>query len=642
MANQNPAETHSFQTEVQQLLHLIIHSLYTKKEIFLRELISNSSDALDRLRFAMLTDDTLVEDEAELRIRVSYDEKKKTVTVSDNGLGMSHDEVIENIGTIARSGTRRFMESLSSDESNDSNDSQLIGQFGVGFYSVFLVAKKVVLITRQAGSDPTSGVRWTSEGTGEYSVENITRPERGTEIVIHLKSEEKEYLDAFRLQNIISTYSDHISLPIQMLQKAKGEDGSEDDAAEPEWTAINSGSPLWTRPKKEVTDEQYQRFYSNLTYDNESPLITLHNRVEGKLDYVSLLFVPSKAPFDLWDRERRHGVSLYVRRIFIMDDTKHLMPSYLRFVRGVVDAADLPLNVSREFLQNNRDIDRIRNALVKKILAELKRTANKAPDQYANLWKEFGKVLKEGVVEDHENKSSLAALLRFSTTKSEGGDETVSLADYIKRMPLNQKAIYYITADSPGAARSSPHLEIFEKNNVEVLLLSDPVDEWMVNGLGEYEDKPLKSVARGELDLDELKADVADSSDDKEFDTSVLDGLLEKMAESLGDRVKSVRASRRLTDSPACLVADENDMGANLERILQSMGQAAPERKPIMEINPNHPLIKQLSPEHAQLGDWTAVLFDQAALAEGAPLPEPSAYVRRVNDLLTRATLLGG
>ncbi len=639
MANQNPAETHSFQTEVQQLLHLIIHSLYTKKEIFLRELISNSSDALDRLRFATLTDDTLVEDEEELRIRVGYDEKKKTVTVSDNGLGMSHDEVIENIGTIARSGTRRFMDSLSSDESNDS---QLIGQFGVGFYSVFLVAKKVVLITRQAGSDPSSGVRWTSEGTGEYSVENITRPERGTEIVIHLKSEEKEYLDAFRLQNIISTYSDHISLPIQMLQKAKGEDGSEDDAAEPEWTAINSGSPLWTRPKKEVTDEQYQRFYSNLTYDNEPPLITLHNRVEGKLDYVSLLFVPSKAPFDLWDRERRHGVSLYVRRIFIMDDTKHLMPSYLRFVRGVVDAADLPLNVSREFLQNNRDIDRIRNALVKKILAELKRTANKAPDQYANLWKEFGKVLKEGVVEDHENKSSLAALLRFSTTKSEGGDQTVSLADYIKRMPLNQKAIYYITADSPGAARSSPHLEIFEKNNVEVLLLSDPVDEWMVNGLGEYEDKPLKSVARGELDLDELKADVADSSEDKELDTSVLDGLLEKMAESLGDRVKAVRASRRLTDSPACLVADENDMGANLERILQSMGQAAPERKPIMEINPNHPLIKQLSPEHAQLGDWAAVLFDQAALAEGAPLPEPSAYVRRVNDLLTRATLLGG
>ncbi|HIF81986.1 MAG TPA: molecular chaperone HtpG, partial [Gammaproteobacteria bacterium] len=452
MANQNSAETHSFQTEVQQLLHLMIHSLYTKKEIFLRELISNSSDALDRLRFATLTDDTLVEDEEELRIRVSYDEKKKTVTVSDNGLGMSHDEVIENIGTIARSGTRRFMDSLSSDESNDS---QLIGQFGVGFYSVFLVAKKVVLITRQAGSDPASGVRWTSEGTGEYSIETITRPERGTEIVIHLKSEEKEYLDAFRLQNIISTYSDHISLPIQMLQKAKGEDGSEDDAAEPEWTAINSGSPLWTRPKKEVTDEQYQRFYSNLTYDNESPLITLHNRVEGKLDYVSLLFVPSKAPFDLWDRERRHGVSLYVRRIFIMDDTKHLMPSYLRFVRGVVDAADLPLNVSREFLQNNRDIDRIRNALVKKILAELKRTANKAPDQYANLWKEFGKVLKEGVVEDHDNKSSLATLLRFSTTKSESGDETVSLADYIKRMPLNQKAIYYITADSPGAARSS-------------------------------------------------------------------------------------------------------------------------------------------------------------------------------------------
>ena len=595
MANQNSAETHSFQTEVQQLLHLMIHSLYTKKEIFLRELISNASDAL--------TDDTLVEDEEELRIRVSYDEKKKTVTVSDNGLGMSHDEVIENIGTIARSGTRRFMDSLSGDESNDS---QLIGQFGVGFYSVFLVAKKVVLMTRQAGSDPANGVRWTSEGTGEYSIENITRPERGTEIVIHLKSEEKEYLDAFRLQNIISTYSDHISLPIQMLKKAKNEDGSEDDSAEPEWTDINSGSPLWTRPKKEVTDEQYQRFYSNLTYDNDPPLITLHNRVEGKLDYVSLLFIPSKAPFDLWDREQRHGINLYVRRIFILDDAKHLIPNYLRFIRGVVDANDLPLNVSREFLQNNRDIDRIRNALVKKIHAELKRMAKKAPDQYAKLWKEFGKVLKEGVVEDHENKSSLAELMRFSTTKSEGVEETVSLADYIKRMPLNQKAIYYITADSPGAASSSPHLEIFEKNDVEVLLLSDPVDEWMVNGLSEYEEKPLKSVARGELDLDELKTNESSSSNNEDADTSVL------------------------------------DMGANLERILQSMGQAAPERKPIMEINPDHPLIKQLSPEHAQLEDWTAVLFDQAALAEGAPLPEPSAYVRRVNDLLTRATLLGG
>ncbi|MEE2804160.1 MAG: molecular chaperone HtpG [Pseudomonadota bacterium] len=632
MATENAVETHAFQTEVQQLLHLMIHSLYTNKEIFLRELISNASDALDRLRFAALTDDSLMDNDDELRIRVSFDEKLKTVTVSDNGIGMSEDEVIENIGTIARSGTRQFVNALSGDEPADT---QLIGQFGVGFYSVFLVAKKVVLTTRRAGSTANDAVRWSSEGTGEYSIQPETRTERGTTVVIYLNPDEKEYLDAFRLRNIVSTYSDHIALPIQMLEKTEGEE----EKSEPQWTAVNSGSPLWTRAKKDVTDEQYNQFYTNLTYDNEAPLITLHNRVEGKLDYVALLFIPSKAPFDLWDRERRHGVSLYVRRIFIMDDAKHLMPTYLRFVRGVVDAADLPLNVSREFLQNNRDIDRIRSASVKKVLSELKRTANKEPDKYATLWKAFGRVLKEGLVEDPDNKTALAELLRFTTTHSDSDDESVSLSTYVKRMPSKQKAIYFITAESASSARSSPHLEIFHKNDIEVLLLGDPVDEWMVNGLGEYDGKPLKSVSRGELDLDELEK-ASDSNSNKEK-TGAVDELLKKMEESLGERVKSVRVSHRLTDSPACLVADENDIGGNLERILSAMGQDAPETKPIMEINPQHPLIKQLSAEHAQLDDWSAVLFDQAALAEGAPLSEPSAYVRRVNDLLTRAALLG-
>ena len=620
------AQTHSFQTEVKQLLQLMIHSLYSNKEVFLRELISNGSDACDRLRFAALTDAGLMEDGETLGLKVSVDKNEKTVTISDNGIGMTTDEVVENIGTIARSGTRQFMEALSGDAANDAN---LIGQFGVGFYSAFLVAHRVELTTRHASAGAEGGVRWISDGEGEYTIESITREERGTTITLYLRDEDKEFAEDFRLRGIISRYSDHISLPIEMPAEDKEKKG--------EWEPVNNGSALWSRSKNEVSEEDYHRFYQSLSYDTETPLATLHNRVEGNLEYTSLFFIPKKAPFDLWDREQRHGINLYVRRIFIMDDAKYLMPSYLRFVRGVVDAADLPLNVSREFLQNNKDIDRIRSASVKKILSELSRLAEKEPETYATFWKEFGKVLKEGVVEDHDNRTVLADLMRFNSTRSGDTEQTESLAAYFKRMPMKQKAIYYITADSHNAASTSPHLEIFRKNDVEVLLLSDPVDEWLVSSLNEYKDKPLKSVAKGALDLEDLTSpEDKKANEAKEKD---LAGLTEKMESLLGERVKSVRVSQRLTDSPACLVADETDLGGNLERILQAMGQDAPDAKPIMEINPDHPLIRQLNPEHAQLEDWSRVLFDQAALSEGAPLPEPAAYVQRVNDLLTKAAL---
>jgi len=620
--------THSFQTEVKQLLQLMIHSLYSNKEVFLRELISNASDACDRLRFSALTDAGLMEEGETLRIQVSVDKTAKTVTIRDNGIGMSEDEVIENIGTIARSGTKQFLQAMSGDTKSDAN---LIGQFGVGFYSAFLVAQKVELTTRRAGADSSAGIHWSSDGEGEYTIDHTDVAERGTTITLHLREEDAEFLDDYRLRGIVSRYSDHISLPIEMR--------SNDKEKKDEWETVNSGSALWSRSKTEVSEEEYARFYQTLTYDSEPPLATLHNRVEGNLEYTSLFFIPQKAPFDLWDRDQRHGINLYVRRIFIMDDSKYLMPSYLRFVRGVVDAADLPLNVSREFLQNNKDIDRIRSASVKKILSELSKMAEKEPDQYAGFWKEFGKVLKEGVVEDHDNRTLISDLLRFNSTRSAGAEQSESLAAYFKRMPMKQKAIYYITAESHSAASTSPHLEIFRKNDIEVLLLSDPVDEWLVSSLGQYKDKQLKSVAKGALELDDFASDEdKKASEDK---AKGLVGLTERMQELLGEKVKSVRVSHRLTDSPACLVADETDLGGNLERILQAMGQSAPEAKPIMEINPDHPLIRQLDPAHAQLEDWTRVLFDQAALSEGAPLPEPAAYVQRVNQLLTKAALSG-
>ena len=623
-------ETHVFQTEVQQLLHLMIHSLYSNKEVFLRELISNASDACDRLRFESLTDKSLLEDDEALGIWVKVDEKKKTITIRDNGIGMDHDEVIQNIGTIARSGTRAFLERMKTENPEDSN---FIGQFGVGFYSSFLVGKQVTLVTRKAGLPPEQGVRWTSDGGGEYAVESVNRPERGTEIVLALHKEDKEYAANYRIRSIISKYSDHISLPIQMIKEPeKGEDGKPRKPRTEEWETVNRGSAFWARPKKEITEDEHNAFYQSLTYDPSPPAITLHNRMEGNMEYVSLFYVPSKAPYDLWDREQRHGIKLYVRRVFISDDTRNLMPNYLRFVRGLVDSADLPLNVSREFLQNNKQIDKIRTASVKKVLAEIKKLSTRNPEKYAELWKEFGRVLKEGVIEDLENKNTLANLARFSSTHDDKEEQTVSLDDYLARMPEQQKEIFYITAESHNAAKSSPHLEVFRKNGIEVLLLSDPVDEWFVGHLHEYNEKPLKSIAKGDLDIDALKEQANTEETRKKQED--LKPLVEKFKSVLEDQVKDVKLSDRLVDSPSCLVSDQYDMGGNMERILQAIGQEAPTAKPILEINPDHEIVKRIDANSEMAEDWIRLLFDQAALAEGASLKNSGEFVKRMNRLL--------
>lgn len=630
MSKQSTIEKHAFQAEVQQLLQLMIHSLYSNKEIFLRELISNSSDACDKLRFLSLTDKALLEDDEALGIWVDADPKKKTVTIRDNGIGMSAEEVIDNIGTIARSGTRKFLEQIKQGEDADNS---LIGQFGVGFYSSFLVAKEVTLLTRKAGTPASEGTRWTSDGSGEYTTEQVDRPERGTEITLTLEKENKEFLENYRIRSVISKYSDHISLPIQMLKEPEKDDkGKVIKGQDPVWETINKGSALWARPKADISEEEHNTFYTSLTYDPEPPALVLHNRVEGKMEYISLFYVPSKAPYDLWDREQRHGIKLYVRRIFISDDAKQLMPNYLRFVRGLVDSADLPLNVSREFLQQNKEIDKIRAASVKKVLSELKKLATKDSDKYSGLWAEYGKVLKEGLIEDSDNRDTIAKLVRFSSTHLDDDSQTVSLDDYIARMPEKQKAIYYVTADSHQAANSSPHLEVFRKNEVEVLLLSDPVDEWVVNHLTTYEDKPLQSIARGDLDIDELKGE--ESKEETEKQKEAMQPLVDKFKTILEEKVKDVRLSNRLVDSPACLVADQHDLGGNMERILQAMGQDAPSTKPILEINPEHGIVKQISAESDTVEDWANVLFDQAALAEGASLKDPAGYVARVNKLL--------
>jgi molecular chaperone HtpG len=627
---ESTVETHAFQTEVQQLLHLMIHSLYSNKEIFLRELISNASDACDKLRFQSLTDKKMLEDEETLGIWIDLDTKKNTITIRDNGIGMTHDEVIQDIGTIARSGTRAFLDKMSKESSADSN---FIGQFGVGFYSCFLVAKEVTLLTRKAGAPASAGVKWVSDGSGEYTVESVERPQRGTEIIITLSKENKEYAEKFRVKSVVSKYSDHISLPISMLKDPELDDkGKPKKDQQPEWETINKGSALWARPKREITEEEHTSFYTSLTYDPEPPALTIHNRVEGKMEYISLFYVPSKAPFDLWDREQRNGIKLYVRRIFISDDAKTLMPNYLRFVRGLVDSADLPLNVSREFLQQNRDIEKIRAASVKKVLAEFKKLAAKDADKYNALWKEYGRAIKEGLIEDYENKDAITRLVRFSSTHKDSEEQTISLDDYVARMPEKQKAIYYVTADSYNAAKSSPHLEIFRKNEIEVLLLSDPVDEWVVGHLTEFEGKPLKSIAKGELDIDELKGK-KDKKESKKKEEA-LKPLVEKFKSVLEDRVKDVRLSDRLVDSPSCLIADEHDMGGNMERILQAIGQDAPATKPILEINPEHELVKQIDVEGDLTEEWAKLLFDQAALAEGASLKDPSDFVKRMNRLL--------
>lgn len=629
-------EKHGFQTEVNQLLKLMIHSLYSEKEIFLRELISNASDACDKLRYQSLTDSDLIDDDSELAVHVSFDEKKKTITIKDNGIGMSHDDVIENIGTIARSGTKDFIESLTGEKSKDA---QLIGQFGVGFYSVFMVAEEVTLATRKAGLKSKDGVIWFSDGQGEYTVESADIKDRGTTITLKLKKQEKEFLNDYRLKSIIRKYSEHISLPIYMpiteldKEKDKDKDKPDDTGIDNEWESVNTGTALWARAKREIKKEEYNQFYTSMTYDSEEPLAVLHNHVEGKQQYTSLFFIPRKAPFDLWDRDRKTGIKLYVRRVFIMDDTKYLLPSYLRFVRGLVDANDLPLNVSREFLQKNAAIDKIKSASVKKILNEIKKICDKKPKEYQLFWDEFGRVIKEGVVEDFDNRETLQALLRFSTTHTMEEKQTVSLAEYIARMPEEQKSIYYLTADSHAAARNSPHLELFKEKQTEVLLLSDPVDEWLVAHLHEFEGKPLKSISKG-ADLDELQTDEArQKAQELQKDYS---DLLESFKKALEDKAKDVRLSQRLTDSPACLVADEHDLGGNMERLLKSMGQDAPSSKPIMEINARHPILVNLKDNKTEIEDWANVLYDQAALSEGAPLNDPSEYVKRVNSLLSK------
>ncbi len=617
-------QTHVFQTEISQLLDLMINSLYSQKEIFLRELISNSSDAIDKRRFEALTDATLLSDDEELAVTITTDKEANTITISDNGIGMGHDEIIENIGTIARSGTKKFMQALKS-ESDSDGDVSLIGQFGVGFYSVFMVADKVTLITRRAGAE--QAYQWESDGKGEFTIADTQREDAGTSITLHLRDEESEYLEDFRLKHIINKYSEHISLPIKMLGSAPlDDDGNPKEGEEAEFETVNKGTALWARPKSEVSDEEYQSFYQSLSYDMEPPLSTLHHKVEGNLEYTSLLFIPKKAPYDLWNREDKKGIKLYVRRIFITDDAENLMPNYLRFIKGVIDSSDLPLNVSREILQSDRDIKKIKGRAVKRVLDELKRIAKDEPDTYQEFWKEFGQVIKEGVVEDMANKDNITPLLRFASTESD--EQTVSLEEYAGRMKEDQDAIYYITAESHKAAKGSPHLEMFAKKGIEVLLMSDPVDEWLANSLPEFNEKPLKSVTKGDLELSD------DEKKEQEEQKEALSSITEKLKEALKDSVKDVRLTNRLTESPACLVADENDPGANLERIMKAMGQDAPSSMPILEINPDHALIKQLDENNEHFNDWALVLFDQAALSEGAQLKDPASYVKLVNKLL--------
>ena len=606
-------ETLGFQAEVKQLLDLMIHSLYSNKEIFLRELISNAADAADKLRFAALANNALYESEPELKVRIAVDKAARTITVSDNGIGMSRAEVIQNIGIIAKSGTREFFQQLTGDQAKDA---RLIGQFGVGFYSAFIVADRVTLVTRRAGLPAIEAVRWECDmekAAGQYSIEPTEKPGRGTDVILHLREGEDELLDEYRLKAIIRKYSDHIAIPIVM--------GDE---------AINQASALWARPKQEINEEQYIEFYKHIAHDFEAPLAWTHNRVEGRQEYIQLLYIPAQAPYDLWDRQQRHGLKLYVRRVFIMDDAQQLLPPYLRFVRGVVDSNDLPLNISRELLQQSRDVDAIRAGCTKRVLDLLDELATNQQEKYATFWQEFGRVLKEGIGEDAANRERLARLLRFSSTHADSEEQAVSLADYVGRMKPRQDKIYYVTAETYLAARNSPHLEMFRKRGVEVLLLFDRVDEWLVANLAEYEGKRLASVARGDVDLSAIEGT------EKEPDWQVGEHkeLLKALKSALGDKVKDVRLSRRLTESPSCLVADQHDIGGNLARILRSAGQKVPAAAPILEINPTHAIVTRLKPDDARFADWAALLYDQALLAEGGQLDDPAGYVKRANSLM--------
>ncbi len=640
----------SFQTEVKQLLNLMIHSLYSNKEIFLRELISNASDAADKLRFEGLTDGALYESDSDLKIRVAYDAAARSITIADNGIGMSRQEVIDHIGTIAKSGTREFFSSLTGDQAKDAH---LIGQFGVGFYSAFIVADKVTLITRRAGLTAEHGVRWESGGEGDYTLETVEKTDRGTEVILHLREGEDDLLSGWRLRAIIRKYSDHITLPIVMKKEQWSQEKNENTITDEDET-VNQASALWARPKSEITPEQYEEFYKHVAHDFEPPLAYLHARVEGKQEYTQLLYIPSRAPFDLFDREPRHGIKLYVRRVFIMDDAKQLLPNYLRFIRGVIDSNDLPLNISREILQESKDIEGIRAGAVKKVLGLLEDLAQSEQEgqkdqkeqkeqkdeegqeqgkaKFKTFWKEFGQVLKEGVAEDYVNRERIAKLLRFVSTHADTDEQTASLSDYIARMKEGQEKIYYVTADNLKAARSSPHLEVFRKKGIEVLLLAERVDEWLAANLTEFESKPLQSVAKGSLDLGKLEDEAEKKEQEKEADE--YKELTEKVKSILGEQVKDVRVTLRLTESPACLVADSHDMSGNLERLLKSAGQKVNHTKPILEINPYHPMIQRLKSEQTHFADWSHILFDQALLAEGGQLEDPASFVKRINELL--------
>ncbi len=625
-------QTMGFQAEVKQLLQLMIHSLYSNKEIFLRELISNASDAIDRLRYEALDKPELQEHDPDLKIRIFFNPEARTITISDNGIGMSREEAVANLGTIAKSGTKEFIARLSSDQKK--NDA-LIGQFGVGFYSGFIVADKITVESRRAGLPTDQGIRWESTGEGDFTIENIEKSSRGTDITLHLREGEDDFLTNWRLKAIIRKYSDHISLPIQML---KEEWDSEAKAMKTgtELETVNQANALWTRNKNDITNEQYREFYKHISHDFNDPLIWTHNKVEGRTEYNQLLYIPKEAPFDLWDRNKRGGIKLYIKRVFIMDDAEQLMPVYLRFVRGVIDSNDLPLNVSREILQESRDVRMIREGSTRRVLSMLEELAQSddpaKQEQYATFWKQFGQVLKEGIGEDPTNKERIAKLLRFASTHNDSDIQNVSLDDYISRMKENQVRIFYITAENYTAAKNSPHLEIFRKKGIEVLILTDRVDEWMLSFLQEYNEKNLVSVAQGNLDL--LKLADEDEKKQNEENQAGFKETLEKMKTVLGSKVKDVRVTVRLTDSPSCLIADENDLSSNLQRMLKAAGQKVPNMKPILEINPNHPIVQALKYESARFDDWTNLLFDQAVLAEGGILQDPAAFVKRMNTML--------
>lgn len=635
MAEVAHQETHGFQTEVKQLLHLMIHSLYSNKEIFLRELVSNAADAADKLRFKALENDSLYENDGDLCVKLSVDKEAGTITISDNGIGMSRDDVIANLGTIAKSGTADFFSKLSGDKAKDS---QLIGQFGVGFYSAFIVADKVVVRTRAAGESADQGVEWTSAGEGEFTVGDIEKADRGTEITLYLRDDEKEFADDWRLRSIISKYSDHISIPVRMwkapVEEQEGPDGEKIPAQPGEWETVNKATALWTRDKSEITDEEYIEFYRHVSHDFAEPMSWAHNKVEGKTEYTSLLYIPSKAPFDLWNREQSHGLKLYVQRVFIMDDAEQFMPTYLRFVKGLLDSNDLPLNVSREILQDNKITQSLRTGCTKRVLQMLERMAKNDADKYQLFWNEFGNVLKEGPAEDFSNKEKVAGLLRFASTHTDSSDQTVSLADYISRMKDGQDKIYYVTADSYQAAKNSPHLEIFKKKGIEVLLMGERIDEWLMQHLTEFDGKQLKSIARGDLDLDDLEDE--ESKKAHEEAEKQVEGVLERAKTALGDKVIDVKFTHRLTDSPAVIVADDNGMTTQMMKLMEAAGQPVPEVKYHFELNPEHQLVKLLADvqDETVFKNWTEVLFDQAALSEHGSLKDPATFVRNLNGLL--------